>query len=89
MNYSLYGLVNSLFTIFEIIILIRVLSSWIPAGRDNQFMALIYRISEPILAPIRQMLAKTPLGGTMIDFSPIAAFLLLSIVRKFIVGLLF
>jgi YggT family protein len=89
MNYTLYLTINFVLSILEIVILIRVISSWLPLNRDNKLMAYIYRITEPLMAPIRQMLARTPIGGGMIDFSPIVVFLLISIVRRLINGMLF
>ncbi len=68
--------------ILDYLILARVFLSWIPIGRDNPIIRFIYALTEPILAPIRNMLQKSPLGGPgmILDFSPIIAFFLIRLV---------
>ena len=45
-------------------------------------MDLLYQITEPILAPIRAIIEKTTLGkNMMLDFSPVIAFLLISLIE--------
>jgi len=78
--------------ILDYLILARVFLSWIPIGRDNPIIRFIYALTEPILAPIRNMLQKSPLGGPgmILDFSPIIAFflirLVLSLAGRILVG---
>ena len=58
----------------------RVLLSWFQVGQDSplyQVVAVIYQVTEPILAPIRRVL---PRFG-MFDFSPIVAFVLLRLIQ--------
>lgn len=68
--------------ILDYLILARVFLSWIPIGRDNPIIRFIYALTEPILATIRNMLQKSPLGGPgmILDFSPIIAFFLIRLV---------
>jgi len=61
--------------------MIRVLLSWIPHDPYNQIIQILYRITEPILKPIRDILPMQSMG---MDFSPIAAFFLLGFVKKFL-----
>ena len=61
------------------LIMIRVILSWIPHDPYNQFIQLLYQITEPILKPIRETL---PIQSMGMDFSPIAAFFLLGFVKK-------
>jgi len=63
------------------LIMIRVLLSWIPHDPYNQIIQILYRITEPILKPIRDILPMQSMG---MDFSPIAAFFLLGFVKKFL-----
>jgi len=53
----LYGLI--------IAVIVRSLFSWFPISRDNEFARLLETITEPLLAPVRQLLPRT----SMIDFS--------------------
>ncbi|AGC68567.1 hypothetical protein Cst_c15810 [Thermoclostridium stercorarium subsp. stercorarium DSM 8532] len=66
------------FRIVEILILLRVVFSWFPLGRENRFVIFIHAITEPILSPIRNMIARSAFGKSMMfDFSPLLAYLLL------------
>ena len=60
-------------------IFIRVLLSWIPMGGSSQFnplVAIVYQITEPILAPLRRIIPR--LG--IFDLTPtIALFILFAV----------
>ena len=67
--------------ILWIALLARVILSWFKIGPSSPFYPIVkvaHQITEPILAPIRRMLPK--MG--MFDFSPIVAFILISLIRK-------
>jgi YggT family protein len=88
MNYVIYRAVDLVFNIMEYAILARVLLSWIPLP-NNLFTRLLYQITEPILGPVRSLLNKSAIGGnSMLDFSPIVAFILIGLVRNIILRLL-
>jgi len=75
-------LLDYLFRFMEAVIVIRAIISWFPVSRDNKFVELLYRVTEPVLIRIRDMLARTPLGqNMMIDISPIVAFFAIEILR--------
>jgi len=86
----IYRSVDVFFNILYLLLLIRVILSWVGRGipynsRWRGFITFVYSITEPILRPIRQVL---PTSGMGIDFSPIVAFLLLSLVRNIILNIL-
>lgn len=63
-----------------LLILARVILSWVdPTGR-NRFSAFIIQTSEPILAPVRRLLPRTG----MFDFSPIIVLLVLGALMRYI-----
>jgi YggT family protein len=68
---------------FIVIILIRVIFSWVSPYPTNPVTRLAWQLTEPVLAPIRRLLPST--GG--IDFSPmvawIAAIILINVLRGF------
>ena len=68
----------------------RIILSWFTMGRSNRLMDLLYMLTEPILAPIRSLLQRSPLGGPgmIIDFSPIIAFILLRLVFNLVIAFL-
>lgn len=51
-------------------------------------MALAIALTEPILGPVRKLLSNFNFGGTMIDFSPLVAMLLIQLVIAFVINLL-
>ncbi len=59
----------------EVLILARVLMSWLNPRFEGPVARLLYATTEPILAPIRRILPSTG----MVDFSPIVAFLLIGL----------
>lgn len=79
---SLAWLFNMLFTIVYFVLIARILLSWFGVSPYNELVQIIYRISEPILMPLRRL----PLKVGMIDFSPILAFILLSFLQRLVVG---
>ncbi len=76
--------------ILYFLVFIRCLISWFPISHDNKLLQLLYALTEPILAPIRNMVYKSPLGGRgmMIDFSPIIALFFLDIARRVLQSLI-
>ena len=75
--------VNILAMVLYIALIGRVVVSWLNLGADNPLVAILYQVTEPILAPIRRVL---PAFG-MLDFSPIVALILIGIIQ-WIVGTL-
>ena len=82
--YYLVNLINTLFFIYNLAILARVLISWIRVDPYNPLVRFLYQITEPVLAPIRRVLPTA--GG--LDFSPIVAFFGLELVRRLLIGFL-
>jgi YggT family protein len=63
-----------------LLILARVVLSWIdPAGR-SRFATFIYQTSEPILAPVRRALPRTG----MFDLSPLLVLLVLGVLMRYV-----
>ena len=84
----IYRTLDMLFDLIEALILIRVISSYIPNVRETGFYNAIHTLTEPVLYPVRNLLNKIGLNMGTIDFSPIFAFLLISIIRNMIIGIL-
>ena len=83
-------IVGIFFDILDYAILIRCILSWFRVDRNNPIIQLIYNLTEPILAPVRNMVYRSPIGESMrmIDFSPVIAMLILSGTQQVIVNLL-
>ena len=64
---------------FQLILLARVLMSWIPnLDHSNPIARFLIQVTEPVLAPIRS--ALPPLGG--VDLSPLVVFLSISVLME-------
>ena len=81
----LIKIINYLFRVYNYIILARIFLSWIPVDHNNPVIRLIYKITEPILAPFRIIIS---LGGAGIDLSPIIVFFLLNLLRTSLIRLI-
>jgi len=81
---SLVGLVQLLFDLYIIVLLARVLLSWVQVDPRNPIVNLIHQLTEPLLAPIRRML---PQSGS-VDFSPMVAFIVVLIAEQIVLMLL-
>ncbi|HVE81022.1 MAG TPA: YggT family protein [Candidatus Dormibacteraeota bacterium] len=79
----LINFINLFVTVFNILLLARVLMSWIQPQPTSGIGQFIFDVTEPVLAPIRKLLPQT----YMIDFSPIVAFLLLQLIASLVNGL--
>jgi YggT family protein len=77
-------LVSALFTVLMTALLIRVIASWFGIGPYNRWMRPLYALTSWLIDPIRRIMP--PFG--MIDFSPMVAWLILYVVRGFVMGLL-
>lgn len=77
-------LVSAVFTILMAAILIRVIASWLGIGPYRKWMRPVYALTNWLIDPIRRILP--PVG--IFDFSPMVAWLVLYVVRGFVLGLL-
>lgn len=69
---ALLDVINILLTIYWVILLLRVLASWMRLDPyTNSWVRFLYAITEPVLEPIRAILPQTG----FIDFSPMVAFI--------------
>ena len=69
--------------VLEGLIFVRVVLSWIPALHRSRLAQLVFALTEPILGPIRRLLAKSPLGGAGVplDFSPFLALIAIQLAQ--------
>jgi YggT family protein len=72
---SLAEILRLIIWIFIIAILIQVVLSWVNPGAYNPATVLLFRLTEPMLAPARRLIP--PVGG--LDLSPIAVFIFLQL----------
>ena len=75
-------LVSLTFSVLQIALFIRVISSWFRISPYSRWVRWTFQLTEPILAPLRQIIPN--LG--MIDITPIVAYFLLSILSSVILS---
>lgn len=81
-------IIHAFFQVLNIAILVYCIMSWIPGARGTSFYNIIALITEPILAPVRHLFNKSPIGGGSVDFSPIIAIIFLSVAERLILSLI-
>ena len=81
---ALVQLVQTLFEVYTFILLARVMITWFQVDPYNPIVRVLFQLTEPLLAPIRRLLPQTG----MMDFSPIVAFIAITVVERIVVSLL-
>jgi YggT family protein len=79
----LIQLIDLVFLLFNLILLARILLSWVNISPYHPVARFLYSVTEPVLAPVRKML---PSSG-MMDFSPLVVMLISFILEKVLVAL--
>ena len=78
----LWQLVHLILQVFLFALLGRIVLSWFPPSRPGALETvrlLLFRLTEPVLAPIRNLLPPVRVGGMGLDLSPLIVFLVLEI----------
>jgi len=78
-------ILSYLLTIYIWIIIIRALLSWVNPDPYNPIVQILYRLTEPVLAPVRYRMPD--IGG--IDASPIVVLLVIFFLQSFLVQSIF
>lgn len=68
--------------IYMWVMIIRALISWVNPDPYNPIVQFLFKVTEPVLYPIRKAL---PMSGIGIDFSPIIVFLIIIFLQSFLV----
>lgn len=82
---------ESIFRFVEVVnflIIARIVFSWFARDFSNPVFRFLYSLTEPILAPFRNLLFKMGIGGSTIDFSPIFAILALDVISRILISIL-
>lgn len=75
--------------IVKLLVIVRCILSWLPL-EGNRIVEFIYRVTEPILSPIRALLERMMGGRTlMLDLSPIILFLLIQVLLEPLIYMIF
>jgi len=72
----LFYFIRVLCEVFTLLIIARAIMSWFSPRPTNILAVILYRVTEPLLAPLRRII---PRAG-MFDFTPLVAIILLQLI---------
>jgi len=78
-------IVHNIFQLIQLLILARVILSWISHDPYSQYIRTIYEVTDIILKPIREFL---PFHNAPFDVSPIIAIFLIDFVKNILLNLI-
>ncbi|MDD5525766.1 MAG: YggT family protein [Smithella sp.] len=79
---ALAKVIDIVLTLYMWIIIFRAVISWVNPDPYNQIVVFLYRVTEPVLQPIRR---KLPMRNVGIDISPIIVILVIFFLKYFLV----
>jgi YggT family protein len=79
---ALARIVDIALTLYMWIIIFRAVISWVNADPHNKIVIFLYRVTEPVLRPVRRII---PLRNVGIDLSPIIVILIILFLQYFLV----
>jgi YggT family protein len=81
---ALAKIIDIALTLYMWVIIFRAVISWVNPDPYNKIVIFLYRITEPVLWPVRRILPRA-LHSTGIDFSPIIVILAIIFLQYFLV----
>ncbi len=82
-------LLCNLLQIYLLALFARIILSWFPIPPGSPFAAIfsaLYRVTEPVLGPIRRMIPPLSMGGMGLDLSPIVVIFGVQILQRSLCG---
>jgi len=75
--------INIILTIYMYVIIARAILSWVSPDPYNPIVQMLYKITEPVLNPLRRLI---PMGKIGMDLSPMIAILIIYFLQRFLVA---
>lgn len=75
--------INIILTIYMYVIIARAILSWVSPDPYNPIVQMLYKITEPVLNPLRRLI---PMGKMGMDLSPMIAILIIFFLKRFLVA---
>ncbi|MGV8057774.1 MAG: YggT family protein [Smithellaceae bacterium] len=79
---ALARILDIVLTLYMWVIIFRAVISWVNPDPYNKIVILLYRITEPVLRPVRRLV---PLRNVGIDLSPMIVMLVILFLQYFLV----
>ena len=83
---AIANLINLVLVAYMWIIIARAVLSWVNPDPYNPIVRFVYRVTEPVLRPIRNRLPTFQMG---LDLSPLVVLLAIYLIRDFLVPVLY
>ena len=80
------NVVNLVLVAYMWIIIARAILSWVTPDPYNQIVRVLYRVTEPVLRPVRDRLPTLQMG---LDLSPMVVLLGIYFLKEFLVPVLY
>jgi len=74
----LFSFIRILCQVLTIAIFLRAILSWFSPTPTNILAVILYRVTEPILAPLRRIIPRVG----MLDFTPLVAIIILQLIYR-------
>lgn len=78
---GLIVLIQMIFYLYQLLLLGRILLSWVQVDPYHPVVQFLYTVTEPVVRPIRDLLPPTG----MVDFSPFVAIILAQLLQMLLV----
>jgi len=79
---ALAKVIDIALTVYMWMIIFRAVISWVDANPYNKIVVFLYRVTEPVLNPVRRIM---PLRNIGIDISPVVVILVILFLQYFLV----
>ena len=76
-------ILNFVFSAYFFVIVFRVIFSWIRIPSLYPVAVIVYKLTEPLLKPIRKYVPPHKMGG--LDLSPMILLIILMFIRSFVI----
>lgn len=83
---ALAQVIDILLSAYMWVLVFRALISWVNPDPYNPIVQFLYKVTEPVLYPIRRMMGNFAIG---LDLSPMIAILIIIFLQRFLVAALF
>lgn len=85
--YSLVSFIGWLLSLYSWVIIAAALITWVSPDPRNPVVQFLFRVTEPVLRPVRQLLPPWKTGG--LDLSPLIVLIAIQIVERVILPALY
>jgi YggT family protein len=81
------SLIADLLNLYLLIMFLMIILSWFPSQPGTTLATVqqvLWRLTNPVLAPIRRVIPGVRFGGSMLDLSPLIVIFAITIIRGFL-----